>query len=75
MERLNQVLEYMLHAYVLNFKGSCDEHLPLVEFSYNNSYQSSIGMVPFEALYGRPCRSPVSWNEVGEEVLMGPEIV
>ena len=65
----------MLRACVLNFKGSWDDHLPLVEFSYNNSYQSSIGMAPFEALYGRPCRSPVSWNEVGEEILIGLEMV
>nr|GFC42049.1 reverse transcriptase domain-containing protein [Tanacetum cinerariifolium] len=50
-------------------------HLPLVEFSYNNSYHASIKAAPFEALYGRKCRSPVCWNEVGEFHLTGPEIV
>ena len=65
----------MLRACVLNFKSSWEDHFPLVDFSYNNSYQSSIGMAPFKALYWRSCRSPVSWNEVGEEVLMGSKLV
>nr|GFC05812.1 putative reverse transcriptase domain-containing protein [Tanacetum cinerariifolium] len=55
--------------------GSWVNHLPLVEFSYNNSYHASIKAAPFEALYGRKCRSPVYWNEVGEFHLTGPEIV
>ncbi|XP_028104578.1 uncharacterized protein LOC114300962 [Camellia sinensis] len=55
--------------------GSWETHLPLVEFAYNNSYHSSIGMAPYEALYGRPCRSPVCWAEVGDKSLLGPEIV
>ncbi len=46
-----------------------------MEFAYNNSYQSSIGMAPYESLYGRACRTPVCWNEVGERQLTGPEIV
>ena len=54
-----QVLEDMLRACVLDHKGSREEHLPLVEFTYNNSYQASIQMAPYEALYGRPCRSPL----------------
>ena len=54
-----QVLEDMLWACVLNLKGGWEEHLPLVEFSYNNIYQASIQMAPYEALYGRPCRSPI----------------
>ena len=54
-----QVLEDMLRACVLDLKGSWDEHLPLVEFTYNNSYQVSIQMAPYKALYGRPCRSPI----------------
>ncbi|GJZ73566.1 putative reverse transcriptase domain-containing protein, partial [Tanacetum coccineum] len=52
-----------------------DAHLPLVEFSYNNSYHSSVRCVPFEALYGRKCRSPIMWVEVGEGQLIGPELV
>ncbi|RVW97780.1 Transposon Ty3-I Gag-Pol polyprotein [Vitis vinifera] len=52
-----------------------DDHLPLVEFAYNNSFQASIGMAPFEALYGRKCRSPICWNDVGERKLLGPELV
>ncbi|XP_062028654.1 uncharacterized protein LOC133744583 [Rosa rugosa] len=69
------VLEDMLRACVLDFKGSWEDHLPLIEFSYNNSYHSSIGMAPYEALYGRPCRSPICWAEAGDKVLLGPEIV
>ncbi|KAL0540961.1 hypothetical protein IC582_020987 [Cucumis melo] len=65
----------MLRACVLQLKGSWDAHLPLVEFAYNNSYQSSIGMAPYKALYDRPCRTPVCWNEVGERKLVGPELV
>ena len=65
----------MLRACVLDFQGSWDEHLPLVEFGYNNSFHSSIGMSPYEALYGRPCRSPICWEEIGDRALLGPEIV
>ncbi|KAL0540369.1 hypothetical protein IC582_024606 [Cucumis melo] len=74
-ERLNQVLEDMLRACALEFPGSWDSHLHLMEFAYNNSYQATIGMAPFEALYGRCCRSPVCWGEVGEQRSMGPELV
>ncbi|GJZ47161.1 putative reverse transcriptase domain-containing protein [Tanacetum coccineum] len=62
-------------ACVLDFGGSWDVHLPLVEFSYNNSYHSSVRCAPFEALYGRKCRSPIMWAEVGEGQLIGPELV
>ncbi|KAL0536902.1 hypothetical protein IC582_025865 [Cucumis melo] len=65
----------MLRACVIQLKGSWDTHLPLMEFAYNNSYQSSIGMALYEALYRRPCRTPVCWNEVGERKLVGPELV
>ena len=58
-ERNIQTLEDMLRACVIEFKGSWDTHLSLIEFAYNNSYQSSIGMAPFKALYGRKCRTPV----------------
>ncbi|KAL0539556.1 hypothetical protein IC582_023772 [Cucumis melo] len=74
-ERLNHVLEDMLRACALEFPGSWDSHLHLMEFAYNNSYQATIGMTPFEALYGKCCRSPVCWGEVGEQRLMGPELV
>ena len=70
-----QVLEDTLRACVLDHKGSWDEHLPLVEFTYNNSYQASIQMVPYEALYGRPCRSPLCWTEVGESSITGPNLI
>ena len=59
----------------MEFKGSWDEHFPLMEFAYNNSYHSSIGKPPYEALYGRRCRTPVCWDEEGERRLLGPEIV
>ena len=59
----------------MNFGESWDKHLHLAEFAYNNSYQSSIQMAPYEALYGRKCRSPICWYEVGERPLLGPDIV
>src|SRR5438045_9300541 len=65
----------MLRACVMDFGGSWEDHLHLVEFAYNNSYQASIGMAPYEALYGRPCRSPLCWREAGESHLVGPDIV
>ena len=60
--------------YVMDFGGQWDIHLPLIEFAYNNSYHASIQMAPYEALYGRKCRSPLCW-EVGERQLTGPELV
>ncbi|KAK8942729.1 hypothetical protein KSP39_PZI009417 [Platanthera zijinensis] len=74
-ERVNQILEDMLRCYILDYKGAWDEHLPLVEFAYNNSYQESLKMAPFEALYGRRCRTPLYWSEVGEKVILGPELL
>ena len=74
-ERTIQVLEDMLRACVLDHKGSWEEHLPLVEFAYNNSYQVSIQMAPYEALYGRPCRSPLCWTEVGESSITRPDLI
>ena len=65
----------MLRACVLDLKGSWEEHLPLVEFAYNNSYQVSIQMMPYEALYERPCRSPICWTEVGESSITGPDLI
>ena len=67
-ERTIQTLEDMLRMCVIDFGGQWDLHLPLIEFSYNNSYHTSIEMAPYEALYGRKCRSPLCW-EVGERQL------
>jgi hypothetical protein len=74
-ERTIQSLEDLLRACVLEGGGSWDSYLPLIEFTYNNSYHSSIGMAPFEALYGRRCQTPLCWFESGEKVVLGPEIV
>ncbi|KAI3765462.1 hypothetical protein L2E82_15496 [Cichorium intybus] len=68
-------VEDILRSYVMDLGGSWDEHLPSVEFAYNNSYHSSIKMPPFEALYGRKCRTPLCWLEEGNTKLTGPEIV
>ncbi|GJU36657.1 putative reverse transcriptase domain-containing protein [Tanacetum coccineum] len=74
-ERTIQTLEDMLRACVIDIGGSWDIHLPLAEFSYNNSYHTSIRCAPFEALYGRKCRSSVLWAEIGEGSLIRPELV
>ncbi|GKC91945.1 putative reverse transcriptase domain-containing protein [Tanacetum coccineum] len=65
----------MLRACVIDFGKGWDRHLPLVEFSYNNSYHTSIKVAPFEALYGQKCRSPICWAEVGDAQLTGPKII
>ena len=72
-ERVNQVLEDMLRACALTCKRTWDKSLPYAEFSYNNSYQASLQMSPFEALYGRKCRTPLNWHEVGENQVFGPD--
>ena len=74
-QRTIQILEDMLRACVLDLKGSWEEHLPLVEFAYNNSYQASIQMALYEGLYGRPCQSPICWTEVGESSITGPDFI
>ncbi|GJW01999.1 putative reverse transcriptase domain-containing protein [Tanacetum coccineum] len=74
-ERTIQTLEDMLRACVIDFGNGWERHLPLIEFSYNNSYHASIKAAPFEALYGRKCRSPVCWAEVGDAQLTGPELI
>jgi hypothetical protein len=65
----------MLRAYVLDFSGSWARYLPLIEFAYNNSYQASIGMDPYEALYGRKCHSLLYWDKLGEQRILGPNIM
>ncbi|GKD10487.1 reverse transcriptase domain-containing protein, partial [Tanacetum coccineum] len=74
-ERTIHTLEDMLRACVIDFGKGWVKHLPLAEFSYNNSYHASIKVVPYEALYGRKCRSPMCWAEVGEAQLTGPELI
>ncbi|GJV43239.1 putative reverse transcriptase domain, ribonuclease H-like domain, aspartic peptidase domain protein [Tanacetum coccineum] len=74
-ERTIQTLEYMLRACVIDFRNGWERHLPLIEFSYNNSYHACIKAAPFEALYGRKCRSPVCWAEVRDAQLTGPELI
>ena len=69
------MLEDMLQACVLDHKGSWEEHLPLVEFAYNNSFQAIIQMAPYEALYGRLCKSLICWTEVGERSITGPDLI
>ena len=70
-----QILEDMLRECVLDLKGSWEEHLPLVEFVYNNSYRVSIQMTPYKALYRRPCRSPICWTKVGESSITGLDLI
>jgi len=74
-KRINQILEDMLRACVLAYPQKWDEYLPLAEFSYNNSYQESIKMAPFEALYGHRCRTPLNWSESRERTIFGPDMV
>ncbi|KAL2251426.1 UNVERIFIED_CONTAM: Transposon Ty3-G Gag-Pol polyprotein, partial [Sesamum indicum] len=74
-ERTIQTLEDMMRSCVIEFRGNWDDHLPLMELAYNNSFHSSISMAPYEALYGRKCRSPICWDIEGLRQLEGPELV
>jgi hypothetical protein len=74
-ERTNQVLEDVLRACALQRGSSWDKSLPYAEFSYNNSYQASLKMSPFEALYGRKCRTPLYWDQTGERQFFGPKLI
>ena len=74
-ERTNQTMEDMLRACVLDFGKDWEKSLPLCEFAYNNSYHSSIGMAPFEALYGRKCKTPICWEEIGVRSFHGPSVI
>jgi hypothetical protein len=74
-ERTNQVLEDMLRACALKHGGSWDKSLPYAEFSYNNGYQASLKMSPFEALYGRKSRTPLYWDQTGERQFFGPKLI
>jgi hypothetical protein len=74
-ERTNQILEDMLRACALKCEKSLDKSLPYAEFSYNNSYQASIEMALYEALYGRQCRTPLFWSQIGESQVFGLEVL
>jgi hypothetical protein len=74
-KRTNQVLEDMLRACALQHSSSWDKSLPYAEFSYNTSYQSSLKMSPFEALYGKKCRTPLYWDQTGGRQFFGPELI
>jgi hypothetical protein len=75
IERVNQILEDMLRACVMEYPGSWDKNLPWAEFSYNNSYQESLKMAPFKVLYGRKCHTSLNWIKPGEKAIFGPNIV
>ena len=74
-ERIIQILEDMLRCCILEFSSSWERYLPLIEFAYNNSFQSSIKMAPYEALYGRKCRTPLFWTELGESKIFGVDLI
>ena len=74
-QRVNQILEDMLRVCVISLEGSWEKWLPLAKFSYNNSYQESINMTPFEALYGRKCTTPLNWVEPKERRYYGIDFI
>jgi hypothetical protein len=75
MERVNQVIEYMLRMYVMDKPSKWEAYLHLVEFSYNNGYQASLKMRLFEALYGRNCNTPVTWDNLVDRAVVGPDFL
>ena len=74
-EKVIQVLEYMMRSCVIDYEGSWDRHILLVEFVYDNSFQLSIRMAPYKALYGRKCRTPLCWTELSEKKVIGPNLI
>jgi hypothetical protein len=74
-KRVNQVIEDMLKMYVMDNQTQWEKYLPLVKFSYNNSFHSSIGMPPYKALHGRPCRTPLSWDRLEDRLTFGPKLI
>ena len=75
LERVIQILEVILRGCVIDYEGSWDRHIPLVEFGYNNRFQSSIGMTPYEALYGRKRTTPLCWTELSIKKVIGPDLI
>jgi hypothetical protein len=74
-ERVNQVIEDMLRMYVMDKPYRWEDYLHLVEFAYNNGYQASLKMSPFETLYGRKCNTPISWDNLVDREIIGPELL
>jgi hypothetical protein len=74
-ERVDRVIEDMLRMYVIEKPTRWEDYLHLVEFAYNNGYHASLKMSPFEALYGRKCNTPVSWDNSADRVVVGPELL
>src|SRR4051812_44076314 len=74
-ERVNQLLEDMLRSCVISFGKHWEKCVPFAELSYNNSFQSSVGMAPFQFLYGRTCRTPLNWSETGERKFFGLDMI
>jgi hypothetical protein len=74
-ERVNQILEDMLRMHVMHQPIKWEDYLPLVEFAYNNGYQASLNMSPFEVLYGRPCNTPISWSNPVNRIYFGPDML
>jgi hypothetical protein len=74
-ERVNQVLEDMMRMHVMHQPKKWEDYLPLVDFSYNNGYQGSLKMIPFEGLYGRQCNIPISWNNLVDIFTIGPDML
>jgi len=75
IQRINMILEDMLRMYVMHQQWKWEEYLPLAEFIYNNGYQESLRMSPFEALYGQSCNTPISWSDVVIRVLIGQDML
>ena len=75
IERVNQIVEDMLRMYVMNNPTKWEDYLHLVEFACNNGYQASAKMSPFEVLYGRKCRTPVTWDSLMDRLMLGPDLL
>jgi hypothetical protein len=75
IETVNQVIQYMLRMHVMHHPKKWENYLPLVEFAYNNGYQESLKMSPFEDLYGRKCNIPISWNNPVEKITLGSDLL
>ena len=75
IERVNQVLKDMISMYVMEKPSKWEDYLHFVEFAYNNGQQASLGMSPYEALYGRRCRTPMTWDNLVNRIVLGPELL